>query len=230
MAALAALGGVSSTAVSWIGASLRALTGLPGGLQFLAGIHVLWLVLAVGLVGKPGAGTVTGLLKGAVELFSGNSHGLLVFLLSGFGGVVVDLVWLVVRRRDRLLIYMLAGGLGAASNLLVFKFVFSLPSYRWVNLGLLLLAVVAFVSGVFLAGLLGWSLIQGLRRAGVVGTQRPITNGCSNVHTWLRLGLVGLALAAIGTAMHFSRTHGTTGSEEPNRNSQNPTQAQPVDP
>ena len=46
-AVLAALGGVTSTAMSVIRAAVHAAVGLPFGLQFLAGIHVLWLVLAV---------------------------------------------------------------------------------------------------------------------------------------------------------------------------------------
>ena len=136
MAALAALGGVSGSAVSWIGGIVHSVTGLPGGLQFMAGIHVLWLVLAVGLIRKTGAATMTGLLKGAVELLSGSKHGPIVFLLSALAGLCVDIVWTLTGRRNRLAAYMLAGGLGAASNLLVFKFVFALPAHRAVNVGL----------------------------------------------------------------------------------------------
>ena len=66
-----------------------------------------------------------------------------------------------------------SGGAGAASNLLVFKFVFSLPSHRAVNVGLAALTGVALVSGAILAGLLGWSLMNALRRAGVIGARRP---------------------------------------------------------
>jgi energy-coupling factor transport system substrate-specific component len=177
MAALAALGGVSGSAVSLVGAAVHAAIGLPGGLQFMAGIHVLWLILAIGLIRKPGTATVTAVLKGVVELLSGNPHGLIVVLLSGLGGVVVDLVWLLAARRDRLGVYLAAGGFGAASNLLVFKLMFSLPSNRAVTTGLWVLAGVAFASGVLLAGLLGWSLMHALRRAGVVGTQRPTDDG-----------------------------------------------------
>ena len=173
MAALAALGGVSGSAVSWIGHAVRTVTGIPGGLQFMAGAHVLWLILAVGLIRKPGAATVTGLLKGAVELLSSNPHGVLVLLMSGLGALCVDLVWILLGRRDRLLVYMLAGGLGAASNMLVFKIIYSLPSSRVLTIALATLTPVAFVSGALLAGLLGWSLLRALRRAGAAGTQGP---------------------------------------------------------
>jgi energy-coupling factor transport system substrate-specific component len=171
MAALAALGGVSSSAVSWVGASLHAAIGLPGGFQFMAGIHILWLILAVGVVGKPGAATVTGLLKGTVEFLSGNPHGLIVVFISGLAGIFVDLGWLLSGLRHRLVVYMLAGGVGAASNLLIVRLLVGAPASRSVNLALLALALVAFVSGAILAGALGWSLLHALRRAGVAGPQ-----------------------------------------------------------
>ena len=204
MAALAALGGVSGSAISWIGAFLHRFTGIPGGLQFMAGAHVLWLVLAVGLIRKPGTAAITGLLKGAVELLSGNPHGLLVLFLSALGGCVVDLVWLLAGRRDHLVTYMLAGGLGAASNLLVLKIIYSLPSNHAVHVGLTILTGVAFVSGVLLAGLLGWSLMHALRRAGVAGAQAQSPAKPTSARAWLGMGAVGLVTVAIGTAVYFS--------------------------
>ena len=211
MAALAALGGVSGSAVSWVGASLRAAVGLPGGFQFMAGIHLLWLILAVGVVGKPGAGTVTGLLKGAVEFLSGNPHGLIVVLLSGMAGIVVDLVWILAGQRHRLVVYMLAGGLGAASNLLVFKLIVALPAYRSLNLVLIAIAVVAFISGAVLAGILGWSLLKALRRAGLVGTRWPHCSERRTASAWLGIGAFGLLVVFVGTAIVFS----LSGAENP---------------
>ncbi len=168
MAALAALGGVSSAALSIIRAAAHAVVALPGGMQFLAGIHVLWLVLAVGLIRKPGAATITGLLKGAVELFSGNPHGLLVLIISGMAGLSVDVIWLLLRGRKHQIVYMLAGAVGSASNVLVFAFAASLPGSDVVVAGVAGLVCVALVSGAVLAGMLGWWLQGALRRAGVM--------------------------------------------------------------
>jgi ABC-type thiamin/hydroxymethylpyrimidine transport system permease subunit len=171
MAALAALGGVTSAAMSMVRAAAHAALGFPGGMQFLAGLHVLWLVLAVGLVRKPGAAIITGLLKGAVELLSGNPHGLLVVLYCALAGLGVDAVWLLLGRRHHPITYVLAGGVGSASNVLVLPIVASLPGHRAVVAGATLLAGIAFVSGVVLAGLLGWWLLAALGRAGVVGVR-----------------------------------------------------------
>lgn len=169
MAALAAMGGASSAAMSMVRQAVHAVPGLGGLLQSLAGIHVLWLVIAIGLIRKPGAATVTGLLKGAVELLCGNPHGLFVVLYGGLAGIGVDVVWLVLGGRNRVATYMLAGGVGTATNVLVLMFKASLPVQGGMVTGLAALAGVAFVSGVFLAGLLGHWLLQALRRAGAIG-------------------------------------------------------------
>jgi hypothetical protein len=147
---------------------------------------------------------VTGLLKGSVELFSGNPHGLIVILLSGLAGIVVDMVWLAAGRRDRLVVYMVAGGLGAASNLLAFKFILSIPAYRSMNIALLVIAAVAFASGAVLAGALGWSLMRGLHRAGIVATYCPSRSGRDTGPAWLSIGVFGVLVAVIGTAVYFS--------------------------
>lgn len=173
IAALAALGGVSGAALSVIRAAVHSVVVVPGGMQFLAGVHVLWLVIALGLVRKPGAATMTGVLKGAVELLSGNPLGLLVLAYGVLAGLTVDAIWLLLGGRDHVVCYALAGGLGAASNVIVLKFAGSLPVKGVAGTGLAALAVVAFVSGVLLAGLLGWWLLKTLRIAGVVGAVRP---------------------------------------------------------
>ena len=49
MAVLAALGGVASTYIQTLANALHAALGFPGATQVLAGLHVLWIVLAVGV-------------------------------------------------------------------------------------------------------------------------------------------------------------------------------------
>ncbi|MFH1111284.1 MAG: ECF transporter S component [Planctomycetota bacterium] len=173
MAALAALGGLSSAVLSMVRFAVHAVVVLPGAFQFLAGLHVLWLILAIGIIGRPGAATVTALLKGGVEFLSGNPHGLLVLAYTVFAGIAVDATWLMLGRSHNRVTYALAGGFGATSNLLVLTLVVSLPAKGGVVAGLAILVGAAFVSGVVFAGLLAWWLLEVLHRAGVISARSP---------------------------------------------------------
>jgi energy-coupling factor transport system substrate-specific component len=173
MAALAALGGVVSTYVNAIGDVLQSILGFAGSNQWAAGLHVLWLTLAVGLTRKQGAGTVTGILKGCVELLTGNTHGLLVLLVDIAGGLLVDLGFLPFRRKDSLAAYCLAGGLASASNVFVFQLFASVPADTLAYWAMFLVAGVALVSGVLFGGVLSRGLLNALRRSGVVKDAPP---------------------------------------------------------
>ncbi len=193
MAALAALGGVVSTYVNAIGDAFQSVFGFAGATQWAAGLHVLWLTLAVGLTRKQGAGTITGILKGGVELLTGNTHGLLVVLVDVVAGLLVDLGFLPFRDKDSLPAYCLAGGLAAASNVFVFQLFASVPADTLAYWAMLLVAGVAFVSGVLFGGVLSKALVNALRRAGVVKDQAPAPMS----RRIYPIFLVGIALLAV---------------------------------
>jgi hypothetical protein len=163
MAALAALGGITSTAINTLGDAVQSVIGFAGTTQWAAGLHVLWLTLAVGFTGKLGAGTVTGLLKGGVELLTGNTH-----------GVLVVLGMLPFRKKDRLLPFCVAGGLASASNVFVFQLFASLPADVLAYGALLIISLVAAASGVLFAGGLGFVLLSSLQRSGVIKSRQPV--------------------------------------------------------
>lgn len=215
MAALAALGGVTSTYVNAVGDLFQSILGFAGTTQWAAGLHVLWLTLAVGLTGKQGTGTITGILKGALELLSGNTHGLLVVLVDVVAGVLVDLGFWSFRKKDALVAYVLAGGLASASNVFVFQLFAALPTDVLAYGAMLLVGGMAFISGVLFAGVLGWTLLNALRRAGVVKDRPsepmgrrayPIFVACAVLLTgvlwgYLRYALQGPAAVHIGGAV-----------------------------
>ncbi|HHY37165.1 MAG TPA: hypothetical protein GX518_05705 [Firmicutes bacterium] len=165
IAALSGIGGVMSTYVGYLGNLLNRVFGVPFGAgQFVSGLHVFWFILVAGLVRRPGAAAVAGLLKGAIELLTGSSHGVAIILVSLIQGLLVDLVLLLTRRHN-LLTYMLAGGTAAASNV----FVFQLLYFSGAPLAyLLFIGALAFVSGVLLAGSFGHSVLE------VVLAARPL--------------------------------------------------------
>jgi ABC-type thiamin/hydroxymethylpyrimidine transport system permease subunit/DMSO/TMAO reductase YedYZ molybdopterin-dependent catalytic subunit len=201
MAALAALGGVTSTYVNAIGDFFQSILGFAGTTQWAAGLHVLWIVLAVGLTGKQGAGTITGLLKGGVELLSGNTHGLLVVLIDLVAGLLVDLGFLPFRNKDSRLAYLLAGGLAAASNVFVFQLFAALPADILAYGALLLVGGMALLSGSLLGGLLGHVLANTLRRVGVVRDQAAQESMGRRAYP-IFLAIVALLIVALGFYLH----------------------------
>ena len=168
MAVLSALGGVTSTYINSISDVVHAMLGLPGASQWASGLHVLWIVLAMGITGRPGTGILTGALKGAVELMSGNSHGVIILLVNLVAGLLVDFGFLLFKNKRTLLPYLLAGGLASASNVIVFQVFATLPQNILAIGAILILVVVAFISGLVFAGFIPYLLINSLAKAGIV--------------------------------------------------------------
>ena len=157
IAILSGIGGVMSTYVGYLGNLVNRLFGVPYGAgQFVSGLHVFWFILVAGLIRKPGAATTAGLLKGIIELLTGSTHGIAIVLVSLTQGLLVDVV-LSITRRYNLASFMLAGGLAAASNVLIFQLLyFSGVPITYI----LFIACMALISGVLLAGSFGYSVLE----------------------------------------------------------------------
>ncbi len=120
--------------------------------QSLAGLHVLWLILAALLTKSRGSATLAGILKGSVELILPNHLGPIVFLISFFEGFIVDLVFLSTKTFGKKSI-LFASGLSAVSNVFVLQVFQILPAALpvWIFLGMY---IVSFISGLILSGYL----------------------------------------------------------------------------
>lgn len=213
IAILSGIGGVMSTYVGYLGNLANRIFGVPFGAgQFVSGLHVFWFILVAGLVRKPGAAATAGLLKGVIELLTGSTHGIAIVLVSLFQGVLVDVVLLIARRHTRAT-YILAGGVAAASNVFVFQLLYfsDFPVKYLLFIGLL-----AFISGVLLAGSLGYSVLEvvlqarPLHIAGAAEEEMAATVGASGVRKRsrpsFRIGLTALlmGLFSIGAIYYFA--------------------------
>ncbi len=208
IAATSAAGGVLSSYVGYLGNLMNRLFGVPFGAgQFMAGLHVFWFVLARAIIGRTGAGTLTGLLKGLVEFFAGSTHGAVVVLVSVFEGIIVDLVLLPYRRPSRppAAAMGLAGGLASASNVLVFQGLF----FSGVSLGYIaLMLAFAFMSGavfggVFTAGVLEAAAVAGLLKIPGDGGHRAQTRKPRSAALLLFSAVLALTLAG-GAVYYFT--------------------------
>lgn len=210
IAVVSAAGGVLSTYVGYLGNLLNKAFGVPFGAgQWMAGLHVFWFVLVRVAVGRTGAGTLAGVLKGTVEMFTGSTHGLPIVLVSTVEGLLVDLA-LLPFTRPPLTALCIAGGIAAASNVVVFQALY-FSGVSWGYLALMILF--AFGSGIvfggyFADGVLG--IVEGARilhlgfsgdpgraeHTGHVGRARR----SSKIHLAVTL-LMGVALA--GGAVYY---------------------------
>ncbi len=165
---LSGIGGVMSTYVGYLGNLLNRIFGVPFGAgQFVAGLHVFWIILVAGLVRRPGAATAAGLLKGIVELLTGSTHGVVIVIVCVVQGLLVDLVLLVLGKHN-IYTYALAGALASASNVIVFQlFYFSGAPIAYIAF----ISALAFISGIIFAGCFGQGVLDMVIRS------RPVRMG-----------------------------------------------------
>lgn len=192
MAVLAALGGVASTYINTLSDAVHAVLGFPGATQWAAGLHVVWIVLAIAITGKPGTGVLTGALKGSVELMSGNSHGIIILLIDLVAGLLVDFGFLLFRNKRTILPFLVAGGLATASNVLVFQIFATIPTNILAVSAILVLFFVAMVSGLIFAGIIPFFLVNSLAKAGIVKIPEQ-TPRYRRIGWWVLLGVFILA-------------------------------------
>ncbi|HOH47189.1 MAG TPA: ECF transporter S component [Candidatus Cloacimonadota bacterium] len=102
---LAAIGLAIKPIVSPISKAISAPLLLPGG-SFAGGFYMMWMVLAVMLTGKPGAGTLFGVIQAVVVLVQGSfgNHGALSLLTYTVPGIIVDAAALILIGRSKLLL------------------------------------------------------------------------------------------------------------------------------
>ena len=168
IALLSALGGVLSTYIGYLGNLVNHIFGVPFGAgQFLAGLHVLWIVLATGITRKKGVATTTGFVKGLVELFMGSTHGIIIVLVSLVQGILVDAVLFSTRSKAERspIMYGIAGAVASASNVFVFQTFF----FAGVPMVLILMiSMLAAASGMIFCGWMATQMLASLERAGLV--------------------------------------------------------------
>lgn len=73
---------------------------IPGG-AVAGGIYMMWIVLGASLVGKRGAATLIALTQGLIVMLTGSfgTHGVVSLITYGLPGLMVDLVFLVLRKK-----------------------------------------------------------------------------------------------------------------------------------
>lgn len=176
IAILSALGGSLSTFVGYLGNLVNLTLGVPFGAgQFMAGLHVFWIVLMRVLVPRTGVGTMGGLLKGTVEMFTGSTHGIVVVIVSLVQGVIIDVAGMIARNDQDLngnsrVIWWLSAGIASASNVVVFQLFYFAGAP---DLYIMVISLLAFCSGIIFAGFFAWETLEFLNDTGVIQDRFP---------------------------------------------------------
>ena len=174
IAVLSSLGGALSTFVGYLGNLVNLALGVPFGAgQFMAGLHVFWIVLMRILVPRTGVGTGGGLLKGMVEMITGSTHGILIVFVSLIQGVIVDIGASLARTDNGFgsrLTWWVAAGASSAANVIIFQLFYFTSTVTWYILYIIFITLLAFSSGVIFAGYFAWETREFLIDAGVASS------------------------------------------------------------
>ncbi|MCD1295039.1 sulfite oxidase [Methanocella sp. CWC-04] len=187
---LGALGGGFSVYMGYIIAEIFNIMKVwfPVG-ESLSGVHLIWIVLVLGITNKKGSGVMAGLLKGCVEFLMGSRLGIFVVVLSLLEGLFAELGFWPFRKY-RKLAYIMAGGIGTASNVVTFQLISPFQ-----DMSLFALATfMAFISGAVFAGILSLGVVDSLEDAGILRKEKNKKEGIRITATKAAAILVGLSM------------------------------------
>jgi energy-coupling factor transport system substrate-specific component len=204
IAGFSAIGGLASTYVNMIGDFFQSLLGFAGTTQWAAGLHILWILLAVGIVNKPGTAVLTGILKGIVELLSGNTHGVLVLIVDVVAGLIVELVFFLPMI-NKFMKSIIAGGLAAMSNVFVFQIFASVPADSLAFWSMLAVAGMALLSGIVFGGILSHLVLKNLAKTGIIAPDLA-----KSKTKWFKVGFVlfGILICAVSAFVYLQISKG----------------------
>jgi energy-coupling factor transport system substrate-specific component len=140
---------------------------IPGG-AVAGGFYMFWIVLAAGIVKKRGVATMTALVQALIVMITGafGSHGIISLVTYTLPGLMVDLVFLIIRRRIvNIYEYFAAGVIANLSGTYLSNLVF----FRLPLIPLLMSLSSAVLSG-GLGGLIAYRIRKMLDRSGYRGS------------------------------------------------------------
>ena len=141
---------------------------VPSG-AFAGGLYMLWLVVGMGIVGKPGTATLIALIQALLVLFTGmvGSHGILSLFTYTMPGIAMDLVLLLIGHRVCCAgCAFIAGAIANVTGTACVNVVF----FQAPGIYLILILSVALLSG-GIGGLIAWELLKILKKYNLISAQ-----------------------------------------------------------
>ncbi|MDP2172829.1 MAG: ECF transporter S component [Candidatus Cloacimonadaceae bacterium] len=163
IATLAGIGIAIKPIVSPLSKMISTPLMIPGG-SIAGGFYMMWLVLAVMMTKKIGTGTLFGFLQALIVLVVGiqGNQGMLSLLSYTLPGIVVDLLYFILRKRDKLGVHLLlcaCANITGAMVVAVLLFRHPLPIAVWIG-------ALALASGI-VGGYASFGVLKALRETGL---------------------------------------------------------------
>ncbi|WP_455140507.1 ECF transporter S component [Candidatus Hodarchaeum mangrovi] len=179
IALFSALGGVFSVFVGNLTRTIFS-SSLFGLGQLFSGFHIFWYVIVYYLSGRKfGTVTLTGIIKGIVEVYVGSTLSITVVMISVGGAFLFDLLAifffkLISHERGRTISIIISAGLSSSFNVLVLwnMLLLGIDKNGLPNIWIIALVVFSFVSGVIFAGFLGQEIAKYFLRSGLLNWRK----------------------------------------------------------
>lgn len=167
MAVLAIANAIMSTYLSAVSQMLTALGG-PIATSTIVGLYMIYGVLAVYIIRKPGTALMTYLLGGIIQSFLGNSYGIAASLVAALCyAAAVELMFAVFRYKYWNAWNMMLVGFSAVP--LWFLFAANMFGYlKWETYVLVVAFIVRCISGMIMCGLLSKFIGDAMARTGML--------------------------------------------------------------
>lgn len=166
---LGIMGGFISSLIPF---SLLIKTWYPfiGGTQLVSGHHLLWMVIVYGLTKKKSTMILTATIQGFIGFLFGSNWGILevaIMLYEGFFLILGFFLTELFHEGNSNLGWAIAGGIGNVSQVPLFWII---TGKIWlIHWSLFVMACMfGFISGVFLAGLLGKLISKRIKNSGII--------------------------------------------------------------
>ncbi len=166
---LGIMGGFISSLIPF---SLLIKTWYPfiGGTQLVSGHHLLWMAIVYGLTKKKPTIILTATIQGFIGFLFGSNWGIFEVAIMLFEGFFLILGFFLIelfREGNSNLGWAIAGGIGNVSQVPLFWII---TGKIWlIHWSLFVMACMfGFISGVFLAGLLGKLISKRIKDSGVI--------------------------------------------------------------
>lgn len=144
---------------------------IPGG-AVAGGLYMFWLVLSAGLIGKRGVATLTALVQALIVVVTGSfgSHGIVSVITYTLPGLMIDLVFLLIRRKwTSVYDYFLAGIIANLAGTYLTNLVF----FRLPLVPLLMSLSSAILSG-GVGGLIAYQIYKQVKKIGVIHDEETL--------------------------------------------------------